>query len=156
MGHHAESSCDRLSESLRCLDARRVPQVLFPQCTTVRMTLHASIVDGENSALPGVGGIEMSDLETLAALRPERFEGLLPLCVSRPIGWLVAWREDFVFVVISLLDDVSDFVLGMISINAFVHMMVIVPLRRAPSLPTLAVAEQIVRGKTSPSQLRRP
>lgn len=54
------------------------------------MALHTSIIDGEYSALSGVGGVEVSDVETLATFCAEGFEGLLPLCVGGPVAWLVS------------------------------------------------------------------
>ncbi len=110
-GQHAQRARHRLAPALRRLDAGRVGKVLSPERAAARMTAGAALVDAEHAALAGVRRAQVPDLEALAALGPERLEGLLPLRVRGPVVGSVAGGEDLVLILVSFLDNGADFVL---------------------------------------------
>lgn len=76
------------------------------------MPIYTSIIELKDSALAGdVGGEVLVDLEALAALCAEGFKRFLPLNVRCPIGGSIAGVQNSVLVVVSLLHNVSNFVL---------------------------------------------
>lgn len=75
------------------------------------MSVDASLIDSQCAGLAGVGRVEMTDLEALAAFAAERLEGLLPLRIRSPVRGLVSRRKDLVLVIVALLDNGADLVL---------------------------------------------
>ncbi len=110
-GQHAQRVRHGAAPALRGLDAGRVGEVLAPERAAARVAADAALVDAEHAALARVRRRQVPDLEALAALGPQRLEGLLPLRVGGPVVGGVAGGEDLVFILVSFLDNGADFVL---------------------------------------------